>query len=184
MIRRPPRSTLFPYTTLFRSSGGRRRRAERRSRRLGRHRARPRSEEHTSELQSRVDLVCRLLLEKKKTVDFVYLIHHEVSNKCFCAKLNGRMVPLRTKLSTGDIVEIVTKKDLFFLLIWRPPRSTLFPYTTLFRSLFLPNRLHRLRRCFSRGNGCWSLGRNKDRKSTRLNSSHEWISYAVFCLKK
>src|SRR6266536_2871511 len=69
MIRRPPRSTLFPYTTLFRSSGGRRRRAERRSRRLGRHRARPRSEEHTSELQSRVDLVCRLLLEKKKAVD-------------------------------------------------------------------------------------------------------------------
>src|SRR5206468_8253176 len=70
MIRRPPRSTLFPYTTLFRS---------RRQRRAGRDAASAdrallrglsdarRSEEHTSELQSRSDLVCRLLLEKKKT---------------------------------------------------------------------------------------------------------------------
>src|SRR3712207_8876095 len=88
MIRRPPRSTLFPYTTLFRSSrGGRarsataRRVAARRARRLGargetapdseilrRRRARAgrlRSEEHTSEIQSRQYLVCRLLLEKK-----------------------------------------------------------------------------------------------------------------------
>src|SRR4051794_41613601 len=79
MIRRPPRSTLFPYTTLFRS-----RRPAPRRRRRGRtaappaaararpearpgRRRRPRSEEHTSELQSPVHLVCRLLLEKKKT---------------------------------------------------------------------------------------------------------------------
>src|SRR3712207_7033591 len=78
MIRRPPRSTLFPYTTLFRSRAGRVRRAERRGREpelafrrlraLARRRAalQPRSEEHTSELQSRQYLVCRLLLEKKK----------------------------------------------------------------------------------------------------------------------
>src|SRR2546421_6809296 len=79
MIRRPPRSTLFPYTTLFRS-GNAAPRASREtirsgSRRLrGVPRPRPprsgtrtrRSEEHTSELQSRSDLVCRLLLEKKK----------------------------------------------------------------------------------------------------------------------
>src|SRR5829696_5125285 len=67
MIRRPPRSTLFPYTTLFRSA---------RARRHARHRPDPgggargraprRSEEHTSELQSLTNLVCRLLLEKKK----------------------------------------------------------------------------------------------------------------------
>src|SRR5437899_5684663 len=64
MIRRPPRSTLFPYTTLFRSW----RRPGCRRRNLGEHRCRrrgPRSEEHTSELQSLRHLVCRLLLEKK-----------------------------------------------------------------------------------------------------------------------
>src|SRR5690349_22138719 len=75
MIRRPPRSTLFPYTTLFRSPGSprcsrkgglsRRSRRERRSFPPWATRP-PRSEEHTSELQSRRDLVCRLLLEKKK----------------------------------------------------------------------------------------------------------------------
>src|SRR2546430_5115530 len=66
MIRRPPRSTLFPYTTLFRSQQGQVRR-----RRPGRASASAwgaflRSEEHTSELQSQSNLVCRLLLEKKK----------------------------------------------------------------------------------------------------------------------
>src|SRR5688572_31342111 len=74
MIRRPPRSTLFPYTTLFRSrrkkkpAGGELTAAQKRAnRRLGRLRARvERSEEHTSELQSQSNLVCRLLLEKKK----------------------------------------------------------------------------------------------------------------------
>src|SRR2546422_6885946 len=84
MIRRPPRSTLFPYTTLFRSRRARRRhqlgldaRVDHRKplQQLGRARARDRnlpvrpvhrSEEHTSELQSRLHLVCRLLLEKKK----------------------------------------------------------------------------------------------------------------------
>src|SRR3989449_6171260 len=72
MIRRPPRSTLFPYTTLFRSPPprpGRRGRAERSLLRLLPELhplRRGRSEEHTSELQSRLHLVCRLLLEKKK----------------------------------------------------------------------------------------------------------------------
>src|SRR5436853_4324157 len=77
MIRRPPRSTLFPYTTLFRSSPRRRRPRSptgRRSRapdecvraKAACRRARRRSEEHTSELQSLRHLVCRLLLEKKK----------------------------------------------------------------------------------------------------------------------
>src|SRR5436190_13794749 len=68
MIRRPPRSTLFPYTTLFRSPPPRRRSrvAPRPSSAAAPARER-RSEEHTSELQSHSDLVCRLLLEKKKT---------------------------------------------------------------------------------------------------------------------
>src|SRR6478672_13073135 len=63
MIRRPPRSTLFPYTTLFRSSLPQRPRSPECA---GPPRRDRRSEEHTSELQSRSDLVCRLLLEKKK----------------------------------------------------------------------------------------------------------------------
>src|SRR5438876_9154581 len=73
MIRRPPTSTLFPYTTLFRShrgeqAGGRQagRRGGQRARMLPHRGGQPRSEEHTSELQSPVHLVCRLLLEKKK----------------------------------------------------------------------------------------------------------------------
>src|SRR5471030_3473812 len=72
----------------------------------------------------------------------------------------------------------------FFLMIRRPPRSTLFPYTTLFRSL--PPAWHRrhFRLCgFPSENG-GRAPRGKDRKSTRLNSSHLGISYAVFCLKK
>src|SRR5438094_3519463 len=70
MIRRPPRSTLFPYTTLFRSHRGVLGRVERESSSLCLDRQTGgdsrRSEEHTSELQSPYDLVCRLLLEKKK----------------------------------------------------------------------------------------------------------------------
>src|SRR5206468_5519912 len=71
MIRRPPRSTLFPYTTLFRSRAPARdlEGRPRAPRRLSRRPCVPRSEEHTSELQSRSDLVCRLLLEKKKNIN-------------------------------------------------------------------------------------------------------------------
>src|SRR2546430_4486878 len=65
MIRRPPRSTLFPYTTLFRS-GWKSQRPELFQHRRRKRLQRPRSEEHTSELQSQSNLVCRLLLEKKK----------------------------------------------------------------------------------------------------------------------
>src|SRR5258705_1899513 len=78
MIRRPPRSTLFPYTTLFRSAlfiavsqNGSPTSASR-VRRLFRRSGEPRSEEHTSELQSLRHLVCRLLLEKKKKIEY----HH------------------------------------------------------------------------------------------------------------
>src|SRR5438045_8899274 len=76
---------------------------------------------------------------------------------------------------------------VFFLMIRRPPRSTLFPYTTLFRSLAAPgiatSRSASSRMMFgdlppSSSDTCL------DRKSTRLNSSHLGISYAVFCLKK
>src|SRR3989441_2059516 len=90
MIRRPPRSTLFPYTTLFRSvvvqAGGARDRPG-----PGKHRARAasaaalvglpdRSEEHTSELQSLAYLVCRLLLEKKKKKNNIMIDHQDIAD--------------------------------------------------------------------------------------------------------
>src|SRR2546427_8857335 len=86
----------------------------------------------------------------------------------------------------------------FFLMIRRPPRSTLFPYTTLFRSraprhradVHPPPHAHVLHR-LDPGGARQHVGRvqieaenGRDRKSTRLNSSHSQISYAVFCLKK
>src|SRR6266540_5840480 len=76
----------------------------------------------------------------------------------------------------------------FFLMIRRPPRSTLFPYTTLFRtSPGVPRRAGGCRRgrALLPGGGTGAgHPRGQDRKSTRLNSSHITISYAVFCLKK
>src|SRR5438270_6739119 len=92
---------------------------------------------------------------------------------------------------------------IFFSMIRRPPRSTLFPYTTLFRSVGVARarRIDRRRRdhdhvAHPRSRGAQtlvhadreplaaSIGVTTDRKSTRLNSSHSQISYAVFCLKK
>src|SRR2546422_6642160 len=72
----------------------------------------------------------------------------------------------------------------FFLMIRRPPRSTLFPYTTLFRSLEQAQASLQVAEA-QLANAKAQLARSDtDRKSTRLNSSHGYISYAVFCLKK
>src|SRR6185369_17845018 len=78
MIRRPPRSTLFPYTTLFRSSPSARRPCREVVGARPRHSGR--SEEHTSELQSHLNLVCRLLLEKKKKQN-INLLHLQKKHK-------------------------------------------------------------------------------------------------------
>src|SRR6266550_5701375 len=83
MIRRPPRSTLFPYTTLFRSLASRVRAPLEIPRRASSRRRTPnspRSEEHTSELQSRLHLVCRLLLEKKKKKQIRYINQKTIKN--------------------------------------------------------------------------------------------------------
>src|SRR5215510_4723336 len=133
MIRRPPRSTLFPYTTLFRSEDrgvphvGRR--AQGHLLRAGpgdpgQAREGGRSEEHTSELQSRGHLVCRLLLEKKKK-----------DKKMFASESHEAMLMFSyDALDSPTTVDLKKLYYFFFLMIRRPPRSTLFPYTTLFRS--------------------------------------------------
>src|SRR6266496_88402 len=121
MIRRPPRSTLFPYTTLFRSRAAVYRRP------CGPPpsilQAGARSEEHTSELQSRRDLVCRLLLEKKnRSISDPLPIHFQSDSD-----------PLANRLRSISDPFPIHFRSFFFLMLRRPPRSTLFPYTTLFR---------------------------------------------------
>src|SRR3982751_7019486 len=80
-----------------------------------------------------------------------------------------------------EVLSLHCHESCFFLMIRRPPRSTLFPYTTLFRSS--------ARHAFLGGADAPAVRllrrlRHADRKSTRLNSSHDQISYAVFCLEK
>src|SRR5882672_4219736 len=122
MIRRPPRSTLFPYTTLFRSVVGRTPAEEFQTMEqwiVGNYR----SEEHTSELQSHSDLVCRLLLEKKKTPR---QRSGGASPRCLLWRATGRAGP-RARPSHPSCEFQLTACHFFFLMIRRPPRSTLFP---------------------------------------------------------
>src|SRR5256885_11092664 len=95
----------------------------------------------------------------------------------------------RTRIHFCCDTKYVLHIHFFFLMIRRPPRSTLFPYTTLFRS----RQSQRVSRCRARDwrpstrarrSPCVHPNQDPDRKSTRLNSSHLVISYAVFCLKK
>src|SRR5207302_9648515 len=98
-----------------------------------------------------------------------------------------RLAPLVHSLSPPPFRPFVFL-FFFFLMIRRPPRSTLFPYTTLFRSVQLANGAERPAiigaACHPRRMLEHRAELAEDRKSTRLNSSHVKISYAVFCLKK
>src|SRR5438034_10638887 len=98
----------------------------------------------------------------------------------------GRVVAgsVRDLQAALAIAHVRCELCFFFLMIRRPPRSTLFPYTTLFRSLVALLQDHE--RVLERPPPSAHLSRHfgGDRKSTRLNSSHTVISYAVFCLKK
>src|SRR3954464_9673146 len=96
-----------------------------------------RSEEHTSELQSHDNLVCRLLLEKKTTTDLFMTL--APATALLCHKTAPHSHPADCRLFAPPCahraVEFVALGFIFFfLMIRRPPRSTLFPYTTLFRS--------------------------------------------------
>src|SRR5207247_10328232 len=95
-----------------------------------------------------------------------------------------------SSVSFGDVRALFVSACIFrfcFMMIRSPPRSTLFPYTTLFRSVVVGAAVVVVGAAVVVvGAAVVVVGRAVvvDRKSTRLNSSHEWISYAVFCLKK
>src|SRR6195256_2303607 len=127
-------------------------------------------------------LVCRLLLEKKKDQD-VMVVWVDPRESERLDALAAHALSLH-HLSPADPFRSRNSSFFFFLMIRRPPRSTLFPYTTLFRSCNPrrgSNRNTRPLSSLSSGLSCFMDG--LDRKSTRLNSSHRCISYAVFCLK-
>src|SRR6266487_1493331 len=169
MIRRPPRSTLFPYTTLFRSVGGTELSQARVDSR--RHLARsPRSEEHTSELQSPVHIVCRLLLEKKKR-------SQELFEPGACRHLLVQIASTSAAAAGRNLY------DFFFI----EPATTEIYTLSLHDALpICPSpsaRTDDRAPCSTAGRPLERLAAPADRKSTRLNSSHPSSSYAVFCLK-
>src|SRR4029077_498383 len=88
----------------------------------------PRSEEHTSELQSHLNLVCRLLLEKNQRIDPLFLY------QLVCSFIDASTRHPGVFMPSISVIHVKNSVFLFFLMIRRPPRSTLFPYTTLFRS--------------------------------------------------
>src|SRR5947199_367213 len=202
MLHHPPRSTLFPYTTLFRSlyskhdftlaqeSRSRQRTRERNpsmcarrgfiiySKSISVRREPQRSEEHTSELQSLRHLVCRLLLEKKIPPPFRSVFFYPyLTFPSSCPSFYSCFIIHR------DLHSFPTRRS-----------SDLCTLNTT--SLLLRNRVlgkehaKEIRRCVpveassSIRNRSQSAANHRDRKSTRLNSSHLGISYAVFCLKK
>src|SRR5476649_216383 len=186
MIRRPPRSTLFPFTTLFRSSAC----AARPSVLPNRHSPRPRrrrSEEHTSELQSHSDLVCRLLLEKKKRQ-----LHPDPLSRNQRKNLEGSQraahLPRRRaarirRLSPADRAAH-EHRDLFFLMIRRPPRSTLFPYTTLFRSFVHGSGLDSLADRFCCGADRLGGGVRSEEHTSELQSHSDLVCRLLLEKKK
>src|SRR3712207_7490449 len=102
MIRRPPRSTLFPYTTLFRSSRmafSPKRAGMRSATTLTILAAASRSEEHTSELQSRQYLVCRLLLEKKKKIKYTYYLDYHLKQYTYVSFSSMTTILYHTQLT-------------------------------------------------------------------------------------
>src|ERR1017187_9684725 len=136
IMRRPPRSTLFPYTTLFRSIsiicirsiGSSRRHVWKEIAPHGR------SEEHTSELQSPMYLVCRLLLEKTHSWLYTLAALRLITEPWILPRRDKHAGAVGSLRPGYPLPGIIRSSWSFFLMIRRPPRSTLFPYTTLFRS--------------------------------------------------
>src|SRR6266576_3119450 len=180
MIRRPPRSTLFPYTTLFRSKPPWDTRQPCR-RPIGQ--SWPPSDRKSTRLNSshvEISYAVFCLKKKKKSTKTIVSKKKKIKKNKRIQSIIGFIFVIFF-LSFFCLFHIFFFLDIlfffFFLMIRRPPRSTLFPYTTLFRSTFGVS-IHR----YLDANGR-EFYANVDRKSTRLNSSHVESSYAVFCLK-
>src|SRR5215203_4850517 len=129
MIRRPPRSTLFPYTTLFRSEHGDHRSAAARVPRLafeGAHQDRKSTRLNSSHANISYAVFC---LKKKICVERIDFVGYDINSKpVLVTSWADHMGLFALKLERPGL------RCFFFLMIRRPPRSTLFPYTTLFRS--------------------------------------------------
>src|ERR1039458_4126521 len=181
MIRRPPRSTLFPYTTLFRSGSGSKgstfpNQSDVSDRNAGRDRKSTRL--NSSHLGISYAVFC--LQKKSGSTARENVCKRDdlepARQTQFGRDAQGDMVPVTIRFA---LLTLYFVSFFFFLMIRRPPRSTLFPYTTLFRSApVLEEKSNDVQTV------CVPDRENPDRKSTRLNSSHLGISYAVFCLKK
>src|SRR5471032_1388949 len=149
-------------------------------------RARIRSEEHTSELQSHHDLVCRLLLEKKKK-NILTLLHkkntkpyHENTTtekhiKCYLSSARPREI-VAAHISAKSFLPL-----FFFLMIRRPPRSTLFPYTTLFRSPRAARASARPEAARQGPRGCM---RRSEEHTSELQSHHDLVCRLLLEKKK
>src|SRR6476660_652388 len=182
MIRRPPRSTLFPYTTLFRSRSPRWVRwcAPRRWGRSSRQR-RSRSEEHTSELQSPDHLVCRLLLEKKNIDGMSDEDAENNNNKSEHDEVDEILTFVGDGALGEDFLKLAGGHEASFF--FNDTATTEIYTLSLHDALPISPDVCPL----PPDGGHSPLARDRavrrDRKSTRLNSSHQIISYAVFCLK-
>src|SRR6266705_179375 len=145
-----------------------------------------RSEEHTSELQSPYDLVCRLLLEKKKKKSKIKNTNNKKKN--YHNKTNESTITIcntERKNIVKTIFKYSTEFSFSFFFFFNDPATTEIYTLSLHDALPIstvraPAR-SAMKRCRSGG---MTVSRVPDRKSTRLNSSHRTISYAVFCLKK
>src|SRR6266536_1510418 len=137
MIRQPPRSTLFPYTTLFRSRSTSRATSTSWPTSSTGCGTSSRSEEHTSELQSRVDIVCRLLLEKKKNDDDYDAATNAEEGVYVKKHPKGWIEPdhleIWDQFQCGNYQYTHLYVFFFFFRIRLPPSLTLYPYATLFR---------------------------------------------------
>src|SRR6266481_5077472 len=138
-----------------------------------------RSEEHTSELQSQFHLVCRLLLEKKKSFSL-----NSACNFYKSSRASSSSTPCASSLAIAPQSKVALRTSISLFFFFNDPATTEIYTLSLHDALpiSLTRTAYSLPTRKRAAAGCSRMMR--DRKSTRLNSSHSSISYAVFCLKK